>query len=687
MIHFIGIRHFSEVTCERYLYDLSNRHFEFVENSFSFNNPARDILKKTNEIWFEEVRNKTNSSFKVIANAVVRSERNGVALSPNNKLLACREGQTVSVFELPSLTMSFELDLREVLQWGSRPFLTFSPDSSYFLYKSIRSCVCIGEEEEVPFIPDGPESCYFSFSSCGTKLVTLEELEKEICIKVWDIAKKHVLEETKVRFPVNEGLRAVFSKCKSYILVWPLRDRGDHFHIFDSAALKPKCVQTICPDACVTHEDDFLLPSLPFLLDDDELSISIDHLHLPTGERVLFANKTCSKRFTWKDRKCVISPNSDESVKVLEVYDIVHQEIIDTFQISCLPSYAKISYISYLGERNFLICLALDLVLVLSLEASSEPLVSPVVNSGHVECCAWSPDNLYVACCYENRILTIWSVDNCKPLQTFDLKEPPEACWWSKFYLWVVCKGVILKYPYHATNCKVLENVLEECSISAYSRILKFAEGVLVLCHGREVTLKICNEKSCLQQILKLNFEPDDVAISSDGCAVLLFDKESSNYQFWEWEKTLPNKRKLALSGKLAMFSKYNDLVHFGLTGAQNSRRSFWLTNCADDGLSLYYLDLSSTDSPNERKRKLRLSFSYEFIYGDSNFLIVHRDFGHAYFIRVRDGEISSSYLDYVEHIDIDQSFYLASQSLLLLVNRYGISKLKIHNIENFLSS
>ncbi len=515
IIRIIGMDHPSVLNCGRYLYYVSNGHFEFVENSFSFKNRMRDILNEANQIWFEEVTNET-SSCKVIANALVRSERNGVALSPNNKLLAGRYEQTVSVFELPSLTMVFELDLREVVQWQP-PFLTFSPDSSYFLYKSIRSCVCIGEQEEVSFIPHGPESCYFSFSSCGTKLVTLEEMEKEImllCIKVWDIAKKDILTETKVSFQML-GLCAVFSKCNSYILVWPL---GDHIHIFDSATLKPKYVQTICPKTCLTHEDDFLLPSLPFLF--DERSISIDHLHLPTGERVLYANITCSKPFTWKDRKCVISSNWYESVTFLEVYDIVHHQIIDMFQISCLPSQVRITCISHLGERNFLICVGSGLVLVLSLEASSELLVAPVVKSGNFKCCALSPDNLYVACCYENRILTIWSVDNCKPLQTFDLKEPPEACWWSKFYLWVVCKGVILKYPYHATNCKVLENVLEECSISPHSRVLKFAEGVLVLYHEKVVILKICNEKPCLQQTLGLNFCPSDVAISSDGCAV-----------------------------------------------------------------------------------------------------------------------------------------------------------------------
>ncbi len=135
------------------------------------------------------------------------------------------------------------------------------------------------------------------------------------------------------------------------------------------------------------------------------------------------------------------------------------------------------------------------------------------------------------------------------------------------------------------------------------------------------------------------------------------------------------------------MVSKYKYLVHFALTGAQNSRRSFWLTDGIDDGLSLHYLDLSSTHSPNDRKPKLGLSSSddYEIIYGDSNFLIVQDGIGYIYFIRVRDGKISSSYLNYAELVN--QAFYLASQSLFLVVNRNGIRKLKIHNIENFLSS
>ncbi len=692
-------------TSDCYLRDLANGHFEFVENSFSFKKTARDILKKTNEMWFEEMTDKTHSSCKFIANTVVTIERNAVAVSPNNKLLACRHKQTVNVFELPSLTMIFEIDLREVMEMETYPSLRFSPDSSYFLCQSIRFCVCIGEQKEVPFIPHGPESCYFSFSSCGTKLVTLEDTEHKfhhiVYIKVWDIAKKDVLIKTNIVFCENNPHRVLFSKGNSYILVWALEYGCSAepltFQIFDSTTLKQIYSKPICSTICSTHEGHVPVTSLPFLLSDEKTisSISIDHLHLQTSERaahVLFEHRPkclISKPFTWKDRKCVISPNSDESVQVLEIYDIVHQEVIDTFQISCLPSYLKITYISYLGESNFLICLSFNLVLVFSLEASSEPLVAPVVKSGNVKCCALSPDNLYVACCYDNRILTIMNVDNCKPLQTLDLKEPPEACWWSKFYLWVVCKGMILKYPYHATNCKVLGNVLEECSISPHSGVLKFAEGVLVLDHEKEVILIICNEKPCLQQTLELNFRPLNVTISSDGCAVLLFDIES-NYQFLETK--FENKWKIIKSGKLIKSNEFPFLPRYThLTGAQNSRVLCWLEEDAGC-LSLHYLGLSSIDSPNRRTRELGISDSallgpFMCIYGDSNFLIVHCT-GYIYFIRVRDGEISSSYLYYAEHFDIDQSFYLASQSLLLLVYRYhGIRKLKIHNFENFLSS
>jgi hypothetical protein len=99
-----------------------------------------------------------------------------------------------------------------------------------------------------------------------------------------------------------------------------------------------------------------------------------------------------------------------------------------------------------------------------------------------------------VACCDKNRILEIKSVDNGKILQTVELKQPPEACWWSELYLWVVCKGVVVKYSYNSTQRNVLGDEFEECAIN-FQSVLKFAKGVLVirLSDNEEISLlKIC---------------------------------------------------------------------------------------------------------------------------------------------------------------------------------------------------
>ena len=668
--------------------------FEQIQSTSSCKNTARDILNETDEIWFEEVTNETNnSSFTIMSKTVVlEPENNGIALSPDNKLLACRHGQTVNVFELPSLTKSFKLDVSEVIKSKSSPFLTFSPDSSYFLYNSIRSCVCIREQKETPFIPHGPKSCYFSFSSCGTKLVTLENKRYKFesskpSIKVWDVKKKDVLVKTKFGFyTIDNPLYGLFSNSNSYILVWERGDCRKIVHIFDSTTLKRIYIQGICVDTCLEDEDDFPVASpLPLCSDPDEISsIRIDHLHLLTGERILIRNKICSKPFTWKDRKCVVSSNLVENIMCLHVYDFINQEIVDTFQISCVRGCdTRITYLSNLDEFNFLICLDFGLVFVLSLQPSSEFFAAPLVNNADIKCCALSSDNLYLASCYENRILTIKSVENGETLQTVLLTQPPNDCWWSVLHLWVVCRGVIVKYPFDLTHSKVLGNELEERPISPpYSSVLKFAEGTLVLC---DEILKICNETLCPQQIPDLDFSHSNfVAISSDGCAVLLFQKESSDYQLCE--VTHGNRWKLSSLGKLSIFSDY-PCMYFGLTGTKNSRRFSWLENCVYH-VSLHTISLSSTDLPNGTKdamHKVTIFPSDEItvtcVYGDSNFVIIHQ-FNYIIFIRLSDGKCAASSLDIR---DVGQALYLASQGLLLLVRSDGITKLKIHNIEKFL--
>ncbi|CAB4033310.1 E3 ubiquitin- ligase DZIP3 [Paramuricea clavata] len=683
-------------THDKYLMYLANGRidFELMQNTNSCKNTARDILNETDEIWFEEVTNETNnSSFTIMSKTVVlEPENNGIALSPNNKLLACRHRQTVNVFELPSLTKSFKLDVSEVIKSNSSLFLTFSPDSSYFLYNSIRSCVCIREQKETPFIPHGPKSCYFSFSSCGTKLVTLEnkrnksESSKPL-IKVWDVKKKHVLVKTKFGFyTIDNPLYGFFSNSNSYILVWERGDCRKNFHIFDSTTLKRIYIQGICVDTCLEDEDDFPVASPPPLCSDpDEISsIRIDHLHLLTGERILIRNKICSKPFTWKDRKCVVSSNLVENVMCLHVYDFINQEIVDTFQISCVRGCdVRITYLSNLDEFNFLICLDFGLVFVLSLQPSSESYATPLVNNADIKCCALSSDNLYVASCYENRILTIKSVENGETLQTVLLTQPPNACWWSVLHLWVVCRGVIVKYPFDLTHSKVLGNELEERPISPpNSSVLKFAEGALVLCGE---ILKICNETLCPLQIPDLDLDHSNfVAISSDGCAVLLFQKESSDYLLCE--VTHENRWKLSSLGKLSIFSD-NPCMYFGLTGTKNCRRFSWLDNCVYH-LSLHNISLSSTDLPNGTKdamHKVETLPSDEVgvtcVYRDSNFVII-RQFSFLIFIRLSDGKCACSSFDIR---DVGQALYLASQGLLLLVRSDGITKLKIHNIEKFL--
>ena len=149
--------------------------------------------------------------------------------------------------------------------------------------------------------------------------------------------------------------------------------------------------------------------------------------------------------------------------------------------IVCLVALTRIDCVSKLDAANFLVCLDSDLVVILSFTTTNheESSVADFVNSV-IKCCTISPNNLYIACCYENWILTITSVDNGETLQIVVLQHPPQACWWSESFLWVVCKGVVVKYSYDSTSTALLGNGLEECNIN-FCRVLKFAEGVLVV--------------------------------------------------------------------------------------------------------------------------------------------------------------------------------------------------------------
>ena len=674
--------------CYIYLQSLVNRHFFVLQMNNNYKNEARNILDITNEAWVEEVRNERNFKFKIISHAVydipyldnLYSQIELTALSPDNKLFACAHSEHLEVFNLPTLTIIFQLDISE--RSYSFEFLIFSPDSSYLLLNSVRTCISIVDQKEIPFLPHGPELTHCcSFSSCGTRLVTLGE----DFVKVWDVIKKNLLVEVKKK---TYASYCRFSKCNSHILAtnWSLFS-FDEFALFDSRTLASLKAGDICADTCLTYEDNYQIisPCHYDIFSTSITTIRIDHFHFPTAETLLVAKRHCSKPFNWKNKKCVIFSKCPRSASPLVVYDFMNKEIIDEFHINCFPNHSQIVYISNLDETHFLICLRYGYIFLLSFETSAEFPRASFVNNADVKCCALSPDNSYLACCYENSVLTVRSVDNEESLQTVELKQPPEACWWSELYLWVVCKGVVVKYPYDSTQRKVLGNELEECTIN-FDKVLTFSKDVLVIMYdGKIFILKCCKEKLCRQQVSDLNSLSllDSATVSSDGCAVLWYGKSSSNYQVWEI--TCENMWELHSAGR---FDGSRDVQWLFLTGTKNSRSSsrLYLGEHKDSDIYLSSVDLSNSKHHTTHKLPFSLFWSKAPIYGDSKHLIfVHDD--RIDFVKVADCKIAASlYLGELASLEWNVStFYISSRSLLLLVGKTDINFFKIHNIENFL--
>jgi hypothetical protein len=296
--------------------------------------------------------------------------------------------------------------------------------------------------------------------------------------------------------------------------------------------------------------------------------------------------------------------------------------------------------------------------------------------------------------------LTVRSVDNGETVQNVELKQPPEACWWSKLYLWVVCKGVVVKYPYDSTQRKVLGNELEECIIN-FDKVLKFANDVLVIMYdGKIFILKCCKEKLYHQHVSDLNslnskyLNHSSATISSDGCAVLLYDEHNSNFQLWEI--AYGNRWELHLAGRFHGSCRLYRLI------LENFRSPFWLYISEkkdidtyllgednDDGaLYMYLSSVDFSDSTHDTTHKLPFSYMWKKapIYGDSKHLIFeHHD--RIDFVKVADGKIAASlYLGELASLEWNVStFYIASRSLLLLVGKTDFKFFKIHNIENCL--
>ena len=677
-----------------YLQSLANGYFDFMQKGDNVKNEARDILDESKEMWIEEIGNDYIPQNKVISNVILGANNglfgrnDGMVLSDDKTFLAYKNEWYFEIFNLPSFTLVFDLEISELS--GDSKFLLFSPDSSYLLWNSVTSCISLRERKVVPFIPYGPndiDCC--SFSSCGMKLVTFEKK----FVKVWDLKRKNILVQAEIEVNVEHCLH---SECNLYVLARPERQMKA-FDFYDIAILRAASLDRLdydkicCGGSCLNYDDNYQIISPSRY---DVLSYSakfrICHFHLPSGGIFLIANRFCSKPFVWKDRKCVIYFISFHTVAV---YDYIFREVVELFYINCLPGNNHVDDITHLEGANFFVSLDHNHAFVLSLETPISSSLShfQFFNAGDIKCHAISPDNLYFACCKENRVLSIRRVDDGKIIQVILIERPdPEVCWWSRMYLWVVCKNVVVKYPYD--SAKVLKNPLEDCSLN-FKKVLKFMNGVLVAClgHGNETAIyKICNQTLCPQQIPGLNFSASSAAISQDGSAVLLYSATSSVYQLWEI--ACENKWELRTTGKL---SDFYTVAWFSLTGGKDSRSSIWVkylfTSCEEDLNEPFCV--SSIDFPQGKEGFWHeLSFINHFgsvvIEGNyvwSNILIIHT-LSWLHFVDISGGNIITSlYIGIFHCFGHRSSFYIPSQRMLVLVGLSEVKFLKIHNIESHL--
>ena len=671
-----------------YLGSLANGYFDFMQRSNNGKNEARDVLSESEEMWVEEIGNEYIPKNTVISNVILgkgkgmSSTNDGIALSSDKKLLGCKNEWYFEVFNLPSFKLVFDLEISELREKST--FLLFSPDSSYLLWNSIRSCISLRERKVVPFIPHGPNVIDFcSFSSCGMRLVSFEKN----LVKLWDLKQKSILVQTENTVKVEHCL---WSDCDSYILTWPqIEIRAFDFN--DIAILSATSLERLdnakfsCADSCLNCEDNhqIISPSRGNVLSCSSAKFQICHLHLPTGGTLLIANKFCSKPFVWKGKKCVINFISSRTVVI---YDYMNQEVIDLFNIDCLPGNSFVDNIINLEGTNF--------AFVLSLENSTGSSTDQFefFNTSSIKCHALSPDNLHIACCFENRSLSIQRVNDGKILQVISLERPPEACWWSQMYLWVVCSDLVVKYPYDVTEAGVLNNAPEDCSLN-FKKVLKFVDSVLVVCLGddhKNAILKICDQKLCLQQIPDLNFSASSAAISRDGCAVLLYCESNSNYQLWEI--ACEDRWELRTTGKLDGYDV--EVSWFCLTGEKNCRSSMWMKYVFEDERLNETFVIFSINFPEGTEGFCLDLFPYyseidviEGNYLDSGILIIHLEGSRwIHFVGIFLGFILSSLYvgDDFSHYG-NSSFFIPSQRMLAFVRVRDVKFLKIHNDEDLL--
>ena len=643
-----------------YLQFLANGHFDFVKKNLSSQNTARDILVEENEMWLEDVVNVKNSNYEIISNTLIQDSFGHSFCSPDKKLVVLQMyGSTVKVFELLSLTMIFEVQV----SGSCFSHLTFSPDSSYFLCGSIRSCICIRKQKEVAFIPGGPEDIiHCSFSSCGKKLVTAEKN----FLKVWDVEKRELLVQVEKRSDHLD--RYYFSSSNKYILDLRL----PKVVVRDSATLKEfLTMDHPCCEEC---------------LGSNQITYLVDHRISVTSYYPFSDNEAVeiapTDVFTWKNRRCQILLRSS----TLIIYDFINREVIDRFRIDCLPRYTSIHSISKLDGPNFLLCLDEKKVIILSVETPENYSVSYAFH-GTSSLVALSPDHLHVACCYDKyNVLIIRSVDNGETLETVELQKPPKACWWSDLYLWVFCEGAVVRFPYYSTHSKALGSGRAVCPLTS-TMILGLGEGVFVF-RGNDsmiTILKIGDNMLFIQNIVDRPFS--EAAISKDGCAVLLYnttEDDTTCLQYQLWEFTPESEWELLLDGTIRTEFFDFQVRWMSLTGTQNCRELMCVGHERD--IALFFFDFTSGELYEKFPSVTALVEDFQVVDVRPNFLLIKVDvFLHV--LDLSDLSIIATlcFCNYFSKF-IPDIFYLSSKGLLIAVLQDAIQCFRIHNIQNCLS-
>ena len=202
--------------------------------------------------------------------------------------------------------------------------------------------------------------------------------------------------------------------------------------------------------------------------------------------------------------------------------------------------------------------------------------------------------------------------------------------------------------------------------------------------------LKICDNMPFIQKIGNPLF--DEVAISKDGCAVILFYKEqtedaTTHLQYQVWEFTPESCWELHFDGEIETILYHEvSMVWFSLTGTQSCRRLVLALSDRDIAI-LSFFDFTSKELDELFIPSTTCPVIEWIVDLAPNVLLINTGI-YWTVVNVSDHKIVAT----LRACEIDlrlrpRLFYLSSKGLLLVVYQNVIKYFKIHNIDNCLTS